>query len=369
MGDLYLPRRAFLQRAALLGLGATALGPLLEACGGDAGGSRGGPAEDPSADLGPIEDALNVYIWSDYLAPTTVPDFEREFGVQVTVDTYESNEELLAKLMSGASGYDLVVPSGYLLPALIRQGLLAPLHHRHLPNLGNLARGLFEPAADPGRRHAVPWLWGMTGLAWRTDKLPAPPESWSVFFDPRWRGKLTMMDDGREVLGAMLKYRGRSLNSTVAAELERAETDALAAKPNLKAYLSAPVKSQLIAGDVWVAQLWNGDTMQARTEQPALAFALPKEGSLLWADYVVVPASAPHKRAAHAFIDYVLRPPVGAALARATGYGTPNAAALALIPDPVPYPTAEQLARLEYQEDLGAAAALWDRIWTEVKSG
>jgi spermidine/putrescine-binding protein len=358
-------RREFLRWAAATGLAAAPAAGLLVACGREPARE----AEDPSTDLGPIGGALNLYIWSDYLAPDTVAGFERETGVRVTLDTYESNEEMLAKLASGAAGYDLVVPSGYVLAPMLQTGLLAPLHARHLPNLGNLEPDLFRPPADQRREYAVPYQWGMTGLAWRRDRLPAPPESWEAFFDPALAGRMTMMDDGREVLGAMLKYRGRSLNSSDPAELEQAKLDALRAKPNLKAYVSAPVKSQLIAGDVWVAQLWNGDTVQARAEQPALEFALPKEGSLLWADYLVVLADAPHKRAAHAFIDHVLRPDVGAAISRATGYGSPNAAAVELIPDPVPYPTREQLAGLEYQKDLGPATQLWDRVWTEVKAG
>ncbi len=223
-------------------------------------------------------------------------------------------------------------------------------------------------SVQPGGRWGVPYQWGITGLAWRRD-LVEQPGSWGVFFDPALRGRMTMMDDGREVLGAMLKYRGRSLNAVDPALVRRAGADALRAKPNLKAYVSAPVKSQLIAGDVWIAQLWNGDAAQARVEQPELEFALPAEGSLIWTDYLVVPAGAPHPRAAHAFIDYVLRPAVGAAISNATGYGSPNDAARPLITRPVDYPDESELRRLEYQRDLGEATALWDRVWTEVKAG
>ena len=172
----------------------------------------------------------------------------------------------------------------------------------------------------------------------------------------------------RDVIGAFLRLRGRSINSVDPGELEAARRDAVAAKANLKAYLSAPVKGQLVAGDVWLAQLWNGDAAQARKEQPALAWALPKEGGTLWIDSLVVPASAPHPRAAHEFINFVLRPDVGAAISATTGYGTPNRAALPLLSDPVPYPSTDELARLEIQKDLGRASALWDRVWTEIKS-
>jgi spermidine/putrescine-binding protein len=208
----------------------------------------------------------------------------------------------------------------------------------------------------------------MTGIAWRTDLVAERPESWSVFLDSRYRGKLTMLDDLRDVIGAFLRYRGHSINSTDPAELEQARSDAVWAKANLKAYLSAPVKTQLIAGDVWLAQLWNGDAAQARREQPALSWMLPEEGSTLWIDSLVVPAAAPHPRAAHEFMNFILRPDIGAALSRATGYGTPNQAAKPLLENPVAFPSQNELARLEIQQDLGRASALWDEIWTRIKS-
>lgn len=361
-------RRDFVRHAGALGLtlgAGLSTGALLGACGGE--GSRPAPYT-PSGDLGPVEGELNIYSWSDYIARDTVANFEREFGVRVTYDTYESNEEMAAKLAAGAAGYDIVVPSSYIIPAMLAQNLIAPLNQRYLPNRENVAPLFRDPPADPGNAHTVPWLWGVTGLAYRRDKLAAPPRSWAALLDERLRGKLTMLDDGREVIGAMLKYRGHSLNSTNPAELARAKTDAVAAKANLKAYVSAPVKGQLIAGDVWIAQLWNGDAAQAAAEQPDIAFAVPGEGSLIWTDYLVMPAGAPHPRAAHEFMNYILRPSVGAAIADFTGYGSPNRAAQARSKHPVPYPTAEELRRLEYQQDLGAATVVWDQIWTEIKS-
>ncbi|MCC7131568.1 MAG: spermidine/putrescine ABC transporter substrate-binding protein, partial [Gemmatimonadales bacterium] len=317
----------------------------------------------------PIEKELRLYLWSDYLADDTIPNFEREFGVRVTVDTYESNEEMAAKLLAGATGYDLVLPSSYLFPVLFSADLLAPLRRELLTNWGNVAPMFLDPAWDPGNRHSVPWGWGTTGLAYRRDLVTAPPDSWEVFFDERYRGKMTMLDDLRDVIGSFLKLRGHSLNSVDPAALAEARADAIRAKANLKAYVSAPVKAQLVAGDVWIAQLWSGDAMQAMAEQPAIAFAIPKEGSMIFSDALVVPRSAPHPRAAHEFMNYILRPEVGAAIADKTGYGTPNQAALPLTQSKIPYPTAEELTRLEYQKDLAENSALWDRIWTEIKAG
>ncbi len=297
-----------------------------------------------------------------------VSGFQKEFGVKVTYDTFESSEEMVAKLQAGATGYDLVVPTTYAMTVLRESGLLAPLSLKYLPNLSNIAPVFRGLSHDPGNAYTVPWQWGMTGIAWRKDLVSAVPESWGVFLGREPQGKMTMLDDLRDVIGVFLRLRGHSINSIDPGELEAARMDAIAAKKNLKAYLSAPVKAQLIAGDVWLAQLWNGDAAQARREQPALEWILPREGSTLWIDSLVVTAAAPHPRAAHEFMNYILRPAVGAAISAATGYGSPNQAAMPLLPDPVPYPSANELARLEIQKDLGRASGLWDEIWTQIKS-
>jgi spermidine/putrescine-binding protein len=360
-----MDRREFVRRAAALGLSAPTIAVLLAACRRD---QRDPMLDDPARDLGPIERELAIYIWSDYVAPDTILNFEKEFGVKVTMDFYDSNEEMLAKLQAGARGYDIIVPSSYIVEVLIATGLAAPIHHQYLTNWRNLSPIFLDRTFDPGNRYTMPWMWGVTGFAYRRDRIPDPPPSWAIFHDRRYRGKMTQVDDGRDVLGAWLRYRGHSLNSTDRPQLEAAKFDAIEAKKNLKAYVSAPVKSQLISGDVWVAQLWNGDAEQARMEQPALGYVIPNEGCTVWLDSLVVPRGTAHPRAAHEFMNYVLRPPVEAAIAAATGYGTPNQEAIELLEHPVPYPTGSELARLEYQHDLGRETATWDQLWTEVKS-
>jgi spermidine/putrescine transport system substrate-binding protein len=360
-GDL--GRREFLRRAALAGLGATTAGLLAQAC---SGGEDDSPDASGAAVGDALEDRLAIYNWSDYVAEDTISGFEREYGVAVTYDTYESNEEMLSKLQVGAAGYDVVFPTGYILEAMIASDLLAPIRRELLANWENLSPIFLDPPFDPGNAHSVPYLWGTTGIAWRTDRLDAPPDTWATFHDSRWDGKMTLLDDSRDVIAAFLKLNGFSLNSTVPAELAVAKRDAIEAGHHIRAYVSAPVKGQLIAGDVWIAQLWDGDTRQAAAEDPAIAFALPREGTAIYADAMAIPRSAPHKRAAHAFLDYMLRPDVAAAIADATGYGTANAAAKPR--EPKPYPSREELARLEFARDLGDGTRLWDRIWTEIKS-
>ena len=363
-----LDRREFLRRALAAGVGATTAASLLQACGGGDPGDppRGGADLEVAEVPDRIEERLAIYNWSDYVAEDTISGFEQEYGVTVTYDTYESNEEMLAKLQAGAAGYDVVFPTGYIIEAMIGGGLLAPIRRELLTNWGNLSPIFLDPPFDPGNAHSVPYLWGVTGIAWRTDRVDAPPRSWAVFHDERWNGKMTLLDDARDVIAAFLKLNGFSINSTAPVELEAAKRDAIEAGEHVRAFVSAPVKGQLISGDVWIAQLWDGDTRQAAAEEPAVAFALPEEGAPIYADAMVIPRSAPHKRAAHAFMDYVLRPDVAAAISDATGYGTANAAARPR--NPKPYPSAEELARLEFARDLGEGTRLWDRIWTEIKS-
>jgi spermidine/putrescine transport system substrate-binding protein len=365
-----IPRREFVLRALGLGLSMGSVGMLLQACQRKDGtaGKAADSASTAAADLGPIEKELHVYNWSDYIADNTVPNFEKEFGVKVTYDTYESNEEMVAKLQAGATGYDIVVPSGYIVPVMVATDLITPINKKYITNFNNVSPIFQNLPTDPGNKYTVPWQWGTSGIAYRSDKVKAPVDSWAVFQDKQYAKKMTMMDDGREVIGAELRYRGHSLNSTNPAELAKAKADAIAAKKNLKAYISAPVKAQLISGDVWISQLWNGDTTQAKAEQPKLAYAIPKEGCTIWGDSMCIPKSAPNKRAAHEWMNYILRPDVGAALSEATGYGTPNAAAAKVMKDPPPYPTEDELKRLEYQVDLGKDTATWDQIWTEIKS-
>ena len=177
-----ISRREFVTRAAALGLGLGAIGGLLTACRGSRKAAHG-----ESSELGPIEKELSIYNWSDYIARETVPNFEKEFGVKVTYEQYESNEEMLARLESGQAGYDIVVPSGYVVPILLAKGLIAPITQNLLTNWTNVAPIFLDPPFDPDNAHTVPWQWGTTGLAYRTDKLNLPPDSWAAFLDPKIR--------------------------------------------------------------------------------------------------------------------------------------------------------------------------------------
>ena len=317
---------------------------------------------------------LNVYNWSDYVAPSTIPDFERESGVRVRYGTYESDQEMMAKVMSGNSGWDIVFPSADFVPPMRALGLLQPLRHAWLPNLNSLDPVFQRPPWDPRIEWSVPYMHGTTGIAYRKNLAPEPA-SWASLWDERLRGKITMLDDPPEVFGACLKKLGYSLNSADPGQLRSAQKEAIAQKRLLRAYLNAEVRDQLVAGDVAAAQAWAVTAGQAIAAAPdKLAYAFPSEGFARYADTMAILRESRRTELAHRFINYLLEPDVAAAIVRATQTATANAAARKLLPvelreNPVLYPSAEVLARGEWFEPIPSAAQrLRDRLWTEIKS-
>ncbi len=316
---------------------------------------------------GGLEDELRILGRSSSFSADIVAGFERELGVDVEFDACESVAELEAKLFGGGDGFDVCVSPGTTTTRLLAADLLREIDRSKLSNFGNLDPAFLDLPWDRGSRFTVPCRWGMTGIAYRSDKVEVPPADYGVFLDARYRRKMTMLDDPREVIGAMLRFRGESSNCRDAAKLEVAKRDAVAAKKNLRGYASAAVEEQLVSGEVWVAQLGNGDAFRARAENPDVGWVLPKEGGTLWTDSMVTPKAGSHPNAALAFIDYVLRLETGAALARATGYGTPNRLAREIEGASHPLPDADEWRRLQFQADLGRDQAIWDRIWAEIR--
>jgi len=317
---------------------------------------------------------LNVYNWSDYVAPGTVPAFEREFGVKVRYSTFESEEEMLAQVMSGNSGWDVVFPAEDFVGPMLKLGLLAPLRHDWIPHLDQLDPAFRMPPWDPELRWSIPYMHGATGILYQKSLIPAPTR-WADLWDPRLHGKITMLDDPAEVLGACLRKLGFSLNSGDPSQLRAANAEALAQKPLLRAYLNAEARDQVVAGDIVAAQAWTTTAAQAMAAAPGhLAFVLPADGFARFADNVAILRESRRVELAHQWIDYLLRPAVAASIVAATRTATANAGAQRLLPaqvrdDAVLYPPADVLARAEWLEPQPVASQkLRDRLWTELKS-
>ncbi len=316
---------------------------------------------------------LNVFNWSAYIDPETVPKFEAAVGARVRYGIYESNEEMLARVMGGNSGWDIVFPTDYLVKPMIANGLLAPVHREVLPNLAQLEPAFQRPEWDPELKWSVPYMVTAAGIAYNR-KLNPPPKAWADMWEERLRGRMTMLDDPFDTIGACLKKLGLSVNTNDVGELQRASTEAIRQKPLLRAYLNAEVRDQLVSGDVMAAHMWNTTAQQAMDSSSTVGFVYPAEGYAVYPDCSVILRESQRQELAHQFINFLLRPDIAAANALAARTTTTNAGARKILPpefrdNPTLYPSAEVVARGEWAQTVDPATQrLRDRLWTEIKS-
>ena len=370
-------------RAVILALGC---GLLLSACGGGKSGSA--PQPGTSADAGKV---LNLYIWSDYLAPTTLPRFEKQTGIKVNVAYYTTNEALDDKLTAGGSGYDVVVPTASYFERQIKAGAYQTLDKSKLPNLKNLDPQLMAKVAlhDPGNAHGVIYLWGTNGIGYNekkvTELLPdAPLDSWRMVFDPKVASKLakcgiSVLDSPAEMIRAVFSYLGKDPNSQSPQDLAQGEAVLLKIKPYVRSINSSEYIAALANGDLCVAVGYNGDVLQARDRaQDAnkgveIKYSMPKEGTILWFDMLAIPKNAPHAESAYAFINFLMSPEVIGEITNFKGYANANVAAKSLPTiknDPNIYPTPEMLPKLAVQlADSPEQTAAITRVWEKFKTG
>ncbi|MCB0212156.1 MAG: spermidine/putrescine ABC transporter substrate-binding protein, partial [Anaerolineae bacterium] len=293
-------------------------------------------ASDRCGDPSKLASKLNIFNWADYMDPDILTQFEEECGVPVTQDIYSSNEDLIAKLLAGNSGYDLVFPSDYAVQILISEGLLAELDKSNIPNIENLDPNLMGLYYDPDNTYSVPYQWGTTGLAYNINEFPdGAPESWAAIFEPdqvcQHSGFVSMLDDEREAIGAALLYLGYSYNETSPEAQQKAEDLLKAQKDCLAGYDSDNFDDTLMAEEIVLAHAWSGAVATARSENENVAYTIPKEGGAIWQDNMTIPADAPNKYTAEVFINYILDPEIGAQLSNWTYYFTPNKASEPLL--------------------------------------
>ena len=344
--------------------------------------------EDVAEDVAEDEDAeidapktLNLYNWSEYVDPELLVKFEEETGIKIVEDTFGSNEDLLGKLQGGATGYDVIVPSDYMVAIMIEEGLLAELDHDQLTTLGDLDPTWTDPPFDPGMGHCMPYFWGATGIGFSWNDWDEAPDSWSYIFDPElaaeFDGQISFLDDMRETIGAALIYLGYSINTVDEAELNEAKELILAVKPYLSSFDSDSFEDTLLTGETKLVMGWSGDVFTAQVEDENIDFAIPTEGAAKWMDNLCITADAgtdPGRLAnAHLFLDFMNRPDIAAQNTNFVWYASPNKSAEEMInPEildyPAIYPDAETFAKLEWFENLGDATELYSRIWTEIST-
>jgi spermidine/putrescine transport system substrate-binding protein len=322
------------------------------------------------------QQTLNLFIWSEYIDPQIVADFEKQFACKVNIDLYEDVESMLAKVRGGGvSLYDVVVPTDHIVPAMIKLNLLAPLRHENIPNLKNLDARFANPPYDRGNKFTAAYQWGTLGVFARLSKDKPPPQSWGIFFDPQQQaGSFLLIDSARDMIGAALKFNGHSVNSTEPKELAKARDLIIAAKKRSSGFDgSVGAKNKVLGKTARAAIVYSGEGVRGMNDDKETAYFIPIEGGIIWVDSLAVLAKAPHRDLAEKFINFILDPKVGARLSNFNHFASPNQAAMEFVraedlKNPAIYPTAEMMSRLEFLEDLGAKMRLYDEIWTQAKA-
>jgi len=315
---------------------------------------------------------LNVYHWSDYIDPELLKEFERCYGVHVTLDTYTSNEELLTKIQGGVTGYDVAVPSDYMVGKMAGLNFLAEINLNNVPNVAGIDKRFRSRDFDPQNKYSLAYTWGTTGIAYDSSKVSPAPDSWNILFDPTYKGKIGLLDDSRETIGAALKLLGYSYNSVDKAQLNQAREKLIAQKPLIKAYDGTNLQN-MSTGDIDIAQMYVGDALRVAQTRPTVKYFIPKEGSTIWQDNLVILKTAPHKYAAEVFLNFMLDPEISARNSNYIQYADPIPAAIPMIDKSLTsnkslYPDQSVLDKQEAIKDLGDNTELYERIYTEVKN-
>ena len=322
---------------------------------------------------------VNLFIWSEYIDPELVTKFEEQTGHKVNISLFEATEEMMAKLQAagGAAQYDIVVAPNESIKALVELKLIQKVDRAKLPNLAGVKPQFKSPGYDPAGEYSVPYQWGTVGVMWNSKNVQLEsPISWSVVLGENPPAKFVLIDTLRDQLGAALKFRGHGASTTDADEIRDAGKLVLAAKKqdNCVGFDgSVGGKNKVLAGNADVAVVYNGEALRAQEENEAMAFEVPKEGSMLWVDLMVLTAGSRNAEAAHQFMNFILDPANNAQLSNFNLFATPIEAAMPLIDEetrtnPAIYPPAEVLERMEFLQDVGDATRLYDQVWTAVKS-
>ena len=321
---------------------------------------------------GDPQNQLNIFTWPGYISDEIRSGFEQEYGVKVIVDTYGTNEDLLAKLKAGASGYDIIMPSDYMVSKMIQLELLTKLDREMIPNFDNISPFYLDKYFDPNNNYSIPYTFGTAGIAYDSSVITSVVDSWNVLWDENNKNQFSMLDDPRETPGAALKLLGYSLNTKDIAQLQQAKEKLIEQRDLVKQYKNE-AEELLISGDVVMAHCWSGDAFRAAEKRPSIKYVIPKEGSSQFIDNVCIPKSAPHIELAHNFINYLLRPEINAKISSFTMYGTCVPAAKEYLPKKLLeheyiYPSKETMDSLEWLKDLGDFTQKYSRAWDEVKA-
>ncbi|MEW1720028.1 spermidine/putrescine ABC transporter substrate-binding protein [Streptomyces sp. NPDC093109] len=360
-------RRSTLSRSLLATAVVTTTALLATACGGSDSSSAGTSSSGGGK-------TLNIYAWAGEIPDSVVKGFEKETGIKVTLDTFDSNETMTAKLSSGASSYDLVEPSQYTVQQLIGQGLVQKLDHSKIEGLDNLAPKFRNPSYDKGNQYSIPWIWGTTGFAYN-DKCVKSATSWKTLFDAKYKGKLYMLDNMLASYIAGLQVSGYRATSTDKNEIATATAALEKQKKILAGYNSTNYAQLLSTGQACAAEAWSGTAMAKVVQSnPHVHYVIPSEGGSIWTDGLAVPKGAKNTTSAYAFINYLLRPEVAALATDDGSSASANQAArdhikdTAALKNPAIYAPDAAITKSDFLLDPGTAMQYFQQGWTKIKA-
>ena len=323
------------------------------------------------------DEKLIVYNWGEYIDPEVLTIFEKETGIDVIYEEFETNEILYPKISSGAIAYDVICPSDYMIQRMIENDLLSEINFDNIPNIKNIGEQYMEQSKqfDPENKYSVPYCWGTVGILYNKTMVDEPVDSWSILWNPKYRDSILMQDSVRDAFGATLKYLGYSLNSTDLDELTEAKNLLIEQKPLVQAYVIDQVRDKMIGNEAALGVIYSGEAIYTQKENPNLEYVIPKEGSNIWIDSWVIPKNAEHKENAEKFINFLCRPDIALMNFEYITYSTPNEAARELIEDEdirnseIAFPDLSKYDNLETFQYLGTEAdQVYGDLWNKVKS-
>lgn len=318
-----------------------------------------------------------VYNWGEYIDPEVIESFEAETGIKVIYDEFETNEIMYPKVESGASAYDVICPSDYMIEKMIANDLLQEINFDNIPNIKNINPQYLEESKqfDPDNKYSVPYCWGTVGILYNKTMVDEPIDSWSVLWDEKYENNILMQDSVRDAFMVPLKLKGYSLNSLDMAELNEAKDLLINQKPLVQAYVVDQVRDKMIGNEAAIGVIYSGEAIYTQRENPDLEYVIPKEGSNVWIDSWVIPKNAPNVANAEKFIDYMCKAEIALKNFDYITYSTPNEAARELIEDEdiknseIAFPDLSKYPNLETYLYLGEEGdEIYNELWKEVKS-
>ncbi|MCH4889796.1 ABC transporter substrate-binding protein [Acidaminobacter sp. JC074] len=319
------------------------------------------------------DEVVYVYNWGDYIDENIIDMFEEETGIKVVYEMFETNELMYTKLKNGGNQYDVCVPSDYMITKMINEDMIQKIDFSKIDQYENIGSEYKGQAFDPNDEYSVPYFFGTNGILYNTDMVTDPVDSWNILWDEKYAGQILMNNSQRDSIMVALKLLGYSMNTTDENELEEAKQLLLDQHELVLAYVVDNGKDMMLNEEAAFLVTWNGDAITLMGEKDNLAYAIPKEGSNLWIDSMVIPKDAGNVENAHKFINFMLRPDIALLNTDYVGYSTPNTKAFEMLDDemknnPAAYPNLNELENMEVFIDLGDAINIYNDIWLEITS-